>query len=74
MIKSVSINWEALGAEFANGDDCDQRAFLIGMAKELSHWPSSHQKQMQAFSASKGIHDSEKKELETFFGCIWYRD
>ena len=74
MIKSVSINWEVLGAQFANMSDEEQGSFFKGLSRELKHWDSANQKQMQGAMVSDKLNDQDKKELETFLGMLWYKD
>lgn len=74
MIKSVKINYEALGAEFANASDEDQALFFTGLANEMRHWQSEHHKQMQGAMVSDKLRDDVKKELETFLGMLWFNE
>lgn len=74
MIKSIQINWEVLGAQFANLSDEEQGAFFNGLSRELKHWESCHQKQMQGSMIADKINDQDKKELETFLGMLWFKD
>jgi hypothetical protein len=72
--QSIDVNWEILGAEFVNMGDNEQAAFFHGMARELSHWKSDHLKQMQAFYVADKLKPEDKAELDTFLGCLWFKD
>ena len=74
MAKSVTINWEELGAQFANMSDEEQGSFFKGLARELLHWDSDYQKQIQGSMVSDKLKEEEKKELETFLGMLWFND
>lgn len=74
MITSISIKWEVLGSQFANLTDEEQGAFFKGLACELSHWSSCHQKQMQGLMVADKLNDDNKKELETFLQMLWFKD
>lgn len=74
MIKSVEINWEAFGAEFATESDENQAKFFKGFACEISHWVSDHHKQMQGSMVADKLTESHKKELETFMQMLWFKD
>ena len=74
MIKSMTINWEVLGAQFAGLSDDEQGLFFAGLARELKHWESTHQKQMQGSMVSDKLKDADKIELETFLSMLWYKE
>lgn len=73
-INGITFNWEALGAEFANLDDNIQAQFFNGLARELKHWTSDHNKQLQAASIASNIGEEDKKELENFLSMLYYKD
>lgn len=73
-VNGIILNWEALGAEFANLDDNIQADFFNGLARELKHWTSDHNKQMQSANIATKISESEKKELENFLSMLYYKD
>jgi len=73
-ITGITLNWESLGAEFANLDDDIQSNFFNGLARELKHWTSDHNKQMQGANVASKLGESEKKELENFLSMLYYKD
>lgn len=73
-INGITLNWEALGAEFANLDDNVQACFFNGLARELKHWPSDHGKQMQSANIASKIGEEDRKELENFLSMLYYKE
>lgn len=71
---NIEINWESLGATFANMGDDDQAKFFKGLARELMHWDSDHRKELQFFSVSDGLTDKDKEQLEIALKCLWWEE
>lgn len=65
-----TIDWELVGARFANADSNIQEQFLRGAIKEWRTWESRLlvEKQLCAVNLSK----DEKRELEGFAGILTY--
>jgi len=74
MKNEIDINWEILGAKFANLGDNKQALFFRGMARELSHWDSIHNKQMQFFSVARKLTEKDKIELQKSLECLWWEE
>jgi len=72
MIDTISINWEALGAEFANMEDTKQAKFFEQFAKEINRWPSSYHRNMQLMAVSDRLSDNAKIILEGLLPSLWY--
>lgn len=72
--QSVSIDMEALGAQFANIDDNEQAAFFKGLVAELKTWPSIHQGKMQFCSVGRLLNDDQKKILSQVVEMAWYKE
>ena len=73
-IQTVTIDMEALGAQFANMDDNEQAAFFKGLAAELKTWPSIHQGEMQFCSVGRLLKDDQKKILSQVVEMAWYKE
>jgi len=73
-IQTVSIDMEALGAQFANMDDNEQAAFFKGLSAELKTWPSIHQCEMQFLSVGRLLRDDQKKILSQVVEMAWYKE
>ena len=74
MIKSVFVNYEAFGAEFANSDAEAQAMFFRGVARELMHWESNHLKQLQFSSVADFLTEKDKVELENALAMLYYKE
>jgi hypothetical protein len=71
---SIIIDLESFGSEFANMDSEDQAKFFIGLANELSKWPSVSQTQMQFAYAADKLDDKQKNTLDLSLGMLWFKD
>jgi len=70
----ITLNWEIIGARFINAGDNIQALFLKGIAKELVHWKSDYEKELQAFSIANKLSDVEQEQLKIFFSCLWFKE
>lgn len=74
MINTIEINWELLGAKFANMNDTEQSLFFKGLAQELMNWESIHKVQMQFSFISDKLNDKQKNILDDALGMLYYKD
>ena len=73
-VQPITIDMEALGAEFAGMNSEEQAKFFQGLARELKHWKSDHQKQMQFAFVADLLADADKAELENALGMLWFKE
>ena len=73
-IRTVEINMEAFGAEFAVMDDRKQAAFFKGMARELQSWKSNYHAEMQFHSVAQLLSQQDKDTLERAISCIYFKE
>ena len=72
-MKSINIDWEALGAQFAHMEDNTQALFFKGLARELKTWETHYHKELQFAYVSRLLKPEEKEELEVL-GMLWFKD
>ncbi len=73
-VRSVNIDMQALGAEFAGMDSSEQANFFKGLARELALWNSSHNIQVQFCFVSDDLNHKEKEELKNALEMLWYKE
>lgn len=73
-IQTVTIDMEALGAQFANMDDNEQAAFFKGLAAELQCWKSTYHAQLQFHGVARLLKQDQKELLAETVGMVWYKE
>lgn len=60
----TEIDWALIGAEFANEDDVEQIKFFKSMLKEMTHYGTAHQSELQLACINHGLTNEERERLQ----------
>ena len=73
-MKTITIEWDLLGAQLATLSEVEQSKFFKGFARELMAFESHYMRELQMLSVKNELSKKDRDVLSEYLPCLWFEE